>query len=176
MYPVRLGFGTAKSRIRRLMKNGHHAEALLTSVFTFEKIIHRTLKQLVVSAGFKNADADRLLKQIQGFKKQKEIWTCFDPEGRALPAIIGNTHWQHVNKAVEMRNRLVHGLQTYPLDACRAMTENMLELLDQTVRAFKAQYAYDGWSRVAVRYKPTLHTDPKVSILNDDSSLPRHGA
>ena len=69
MYPVRLGFGTAKKRIVTLVENGHHAEALLTSVFTFEKIIHRTLKQLIVSSGFRSKDAKILLSQIQGFKK-----------------------------------------------------------------------------------------------------------
>jgi len=103
MYSVRLGFDSAKKRIKKLITNGHHAEALLTSVFTFEKTIHRTLKQLIVSAGFKNKDAKKLLKQIQGFKKQKEIWSCFDPNGKNLPEIIGNKHWQHINKAVEMR-------------------------------------------------------------------------
>ena len=55
------------------MINGHHAEALLTSVFTFEKIIHRTLTQLIVFAGFRNSDADLLLKKMRGFKRQKEI-------------------------------------------------------------------------------------------------------
>jgi hypothetical protein len=37
MYPVRLGYDTAVTRIRRLMRNDHHAEALITSVFTVEK-------------------------------------------------------------------------------------------------------------------------------------------
>ncbi len=88
MYPVRLGFDSAKLRINKLMINGHHAEALLTSGFTFEKIIHRTLKQLIVSAGFRNSDADLLLKQIRGFNKQKEIWCCFDPEGELTKYIM----------------------------------------------------------------------------------------
>lgn len=166
MYPVRLGFSTAKSRIRKLISNGHHAEALLTSVFTFEKIIHRTLKQLVVSAGFRNADAERLLKQVQGFKRQKDIWSCFDPKGRNLPAIIGNNHWQHVNKAVEMRNALVHGSRAYDLDKCKEMAENILELLDQTVCSFNTEYGYDGWATVAVRRKSVLHLDPKVKHTN----------
>ena len=42
MYPVNLGFDAAKDRIRMLISNGHHCEALLTSVFTLEKTIHRT--------------------------------------------------------------------------------------------------------------------------------------
>jgi len=166
MYSVRLGFESAKKRINNLIKNGHHAEALLTSVFTFEKTIHRTLKQLVVSSGFKNTDATKLLRKIQGFKNQKEIWSCFDPNGKNLPEIIGNKHWQHINKAVKMRNDLVHGTRVYNLNLCKEMAENILELLDQSVASFNAEYGYDGWSRVSIRKKSTLHSDPKVSCKN----------
>lgn len=164
MYPVRLGFNTAKQRIKKLQQNGHYAEALLTSVFTFEKIIHRTLKQLVVSAGFRSKDAEKLLKQVQGFKKQKEIWECFDPENRKLPEIIGNVHWQHINKAVEMRNSLVHGKRAYSLEECRSITENIIALLDQTVSSFSSAYDYDGWEDISKRYKSKLHSDPKVNM------------
>lgn len=164
MYPVRLGIDKAKSRIRRLIKNGHHAEALLTSVFTFEKTIHRTLKQLIVSSGFRNKDADKLLKQFQGLNKHKEVWGCFDPNGKLLPDIIGNNHWQHATKAASMRNKLVHGGRVYNLSDCQTMAENMLLLIDQTVASFKQEYGYDGWRTVSVRRKSTLHSDPKVNI------------
>ena len=164
MYPVRLGIDKAISRIKRLIKNGHHAEALLTSVFTFEKTIHRTLKQLIVSSGFRNADSDKLLKQLQGFNKQKEIWACFDPEGRSLPEIIGNNHWQHIGAAVTMRNNLVHGARAYKLEDCKRTAENILDLIDQTITSFNTEYGYDGWSTVSIRRKSTLHSDPKVKI------------
>lgn len=162
MYPVRLGFKTAKKRIRNLIQNGHNAEALLTSVFTFEKIIHRTLKQLMVSAGFRNKDAKKILEQVKGFKNQKEIWSCFDPQGRNLPAVIGNKHWQHVNSAITMRNQIVHGARVYDLAECKAMAENIIDLLDQTVSAFNSEYGFDGWSKVAIRRISKLHTNPKV--------------
>ena len=116
----------------------------------------------MVSAGFRNKDADRLLRQVQGFNRQKEIWICFDPDWRALPEVIGNQHWQHVKSAIIMRNRLVHGLQTYTLDDCEEMANNILELLDQTVRAFQETYGYNGWDSVSIRRKATLHSDPKV--------------
>ena len=32
----------AVKRIKALLKNGHHAEALVTSVFTFEKMMRKT--------------------------------------------------------------------------------------------------------------------------------------
>jgi len=166
MYSVRLGFNKAKKRIRRLIKNGHHAEALLTSVFTFEKILHRTLKQLIVSSGLRSKDAKLLLSKSQGFKNQKEIWPAFEPTNRTLPEIIGNAHWQHIGKAVKMRNDLVHGTRVYDLSECKETAEQILSLLDQAVSRFKKEYDYDGWSQVSVRKKSVLHTDPKVKSNN----------
>ena len=52
MYPVSLGVNEARSRIEGLLKNGHHAEALLTSVFTVEKTLKRTLKYIMIRRGF----------------------------------------------------------------------------------------------------------------------------
>ena len=166
MYPVKLGISEAKDRINTLIKNGHHAEALLTSVFTFEKTIHRTLKQLIISSGFTNKDADKLLKRLQGFKSQKEIWSCFDPNGKTLPVIIGNKHWQYIEPAVTMRNRMVHGSHAYNLNKCKEMAKNILNLIDDTIVAFNNEYNYDGWSTIKIRRKSTLHSDPKVNIKN----------
>lgn len=164
MYPVKLGFDEAMNRIKNLIKNGHHAEALLTSVFTFEKVLHRTLKQLMVSAGFRSKDANLLLKKTQGFNNQKEIWPIFEPSNRKLPEIIGNKYWQHVGKAVKMRNNLVHGSRVYNLTECKEAAEQIIALLDQTVDKFNREYGYDGWRRVSVRIKAVLHSDPKINV------------
>ena len=162
MYPVKLGFDEAKNRIERLIENGHHAEALLTSVFTFEKILHRTLKQLMISAGFRSIDANLLLTKTKGLSNQKEIWPIFEPNNRKLPDIIGNTYWQHIGKAVKMRNNLVHGARVYNLAECMDTANQIVTLLDKTVDVFQKEYNYDGWSRVSVRIKAVLHSDPKV--------------
>jgi hypothetical protein len=162
MYPVRLGIGQAKQRVRRLLRNGHCAEALLTAVFTFEKTIHRTLKQLIVSAGFTNKSADKLLKNFRGLEHQIDVWSCFDPDGRSLPTAIGSAHWQHINAARTMRNRMVHGAQAYDLQQCRTYAERVLDLIDDTVASFNEAYSFDGWSNVCIRHKSKLHHDPKV--------------
>ncbi len=166
MYPVKLGFNEAKNRIERLIKNEHHAEALLTAFFTFEKTVNRTLKQLIVSAGFRNKHADTLLNKLHGFDRKSDLWACFDPSGRKLPEIIGNNHWQHIQKAKKMRNNLAHGSRVYNLCTCKEVTENMLDSINQTVSCFRREYGYDGWSALSVRYKSTLHSDPKVNVLN----------
>ena len=164
MYPVKLGYSGAKQRIQDLLSNGHHAEALLTSVFTFEKIVHRTLRQLVVSAGFTSASTKILLGQVRGFGKQREVWQCFDPQQRTLVNVISSPHWQHINKAVEMRNKMVHGVRVYDLPSCQTQAQHIVCLLDDTVAAFQATYGYDGWSDVSKRFKPKLHSDPKVLV------------
>ncbi len=164
MYPVTLGFENAKSRIEALLENGHCAEALLTTVFTFEKVIHRTLKQLIVSSGFRNADAEMLMKHFQGFRKQAEIWSCFDPSGQKVVDVISSKNWQFVHDAVKMRNQLVHGARVYDLEACSLMARNILALLDDTVKSFNEKYGFDGWSKVSVRRRSNLHTDPKVVL------------
>jgi len=46
------------------------------------------------------------------------------------------------------------------------MAENILELLDQAVASFNAEYEYDGWGTVSIRRKSTLHSDPKVKFKN----------
>ena len=164
MYPISLGIKTAKNRIRKLLKNGHYAEALLTSVFTYEKTLHRTLEQLIVSSGFRSKDAKKLLENIQGFNRQKNVWSCFDPQNRNLPELIDNNHWQHIKKAVKMRNDLVHGARAYNLDQCRDMSEKILALISNTIDTFEEQYGYNGWERITVRIKSKLHSDPKVKM------------
>jgi len=93
---------------------------------------------------------------------QREVWECCDPNGKGLPEIINSEHWQYANKAVEMRNNLVHGSGVYNSLKCKEMTENVIKLLDQTVISFETEYGYNGWHRVSIRRKSTLHTDPKV--------------
>ncbi len=164
MYPVRLGYDAAKNRIEKLICNGHHAEALLTSVFTLEKIIHRTLRQLLISAGFTSSSTKVLLSQLRGFSKQKEVWKCFDPRERSLAEVVASSHWQHINKAVEMRNKTVHGVRVYKLAEYQTQARLILLLLDDTVAAFQSVYGYDGWGDVSRRIKPKLHSDPKVDL------------
>ena len=67
MYPIRLGYELARTRIKRLIKNGHDPEAVIASAATAEKTFRRVLKQLIVSAGFESTEADKLLKQFRGF-------------------------------------------------------------------------------------------------------------
>ncbi len=164
MYPVKLGYDVAIKRIKQLLRNGHNAEALITSVFTVEKVLRRTLKELMVSAGFTSKAANTLLEQIRGFKNIKDVWSCFDPAGESLPTIVGNAHWQTISPSVTMRNKLVHGDRVYNLAECKAQAEKVLKSLEKIEKTFQPRYGYSGWKAFSVRRKSKLHLDPRVKI------------
>jgi hypothetical protein len=148
MYPVRLGYDEAVKRINRLLSNKHDAESLVTSVFTMEKTFRRTLKHLIVRAGYGPKDADKLLDKFRGLQNIKDLWPLFDPEHGRLPAIIGNTHWQVFDNATKMRNELVHGVQVYNRSACRKTTKQVLTALEATRTTFNQRYGFDGWGKI----------------------------
>lgn len=155
MYPVSFGFQEAERRIRALLANGHHAEALITSVFTFEKTLRRTLRFCAVSRGFTSKQAEALFNGM-GFKDLKEVWPCFEKEHRSLPEFIGNSKWQHVQPAVTMRNKLAHGERVYKLIDCKLAAEQILDALNEFRAKLNADIQFDGWSRLPVRRKAAL--------------------
>lgn len=155
MYPVSLGFQEAERRIRALLANGHNAEALITSVFTFEKTLRRALRFCAVSRGFTSKQAEALFDNM-GFKDLKEIWPCFEKENRSLPDFVGNTKWQHVQPAFTMRNKLAHGERVYKLADCQLAAELLLDALNEFRAKLSAEIQFDGWSRLPVRRKAAL--------------------
>ncbi|MGE0022971.1 MAG: hypothetical protein AB7S70_04990, partial [Hyphomicrobium sp.] len=107
MYPVRLDFAQVIGRIKALQKNGHDAEALVTSIFTLEKLIKRSLRRAIVARGFTIKQADKLLAR-NGFDALVEMWPIFEREHRTLQSLVGGV-WAPIKKAKEMRNAFVHG-------------------------------------------------------------------
>lgn len=168
MYPITAGLQEAKDRINNLLKNGHHSEALVTSVFTLEKTIRRVLRQLIISTGFNSVQADRYLKKLNGIHSLKEHWEFFDPHHRKLPDIIGSRDWNNISDNEKgysyMRNQMIHGIRVYKLSECKSVAESALITLDSIVSSFDAHYGYDGWSRATSRKTSALHSDPKVKI------------
>lgn len=164
MYPVKLGYGEAVKRINQLLKNGHAAEALLTSVFTAEKTLRRTLKQLVVSAGFPSKPAEKMVNRFRGLEALKDGWEMFDPRQESLALIVDKVAWDSLKEAQTMRNNFVHGTAVYSLSKCDDTARKVLAALDSIVKTFDARYGYSGWTTVAIRYKSALHIDPKVKV------------
>lgn len=164
MYPVSLGYAEAVKRINALLKNGHNAEALLTSVFTVEKTLHRTLKQLIVSAGFPSKQAEALISQFKGMEKAKQVWPCFDPRHEALSTFVAPPTLKTIAEAQTMRNKLVHGTAVFSQAVCEATARAVLVALDDLKKSLDVRYGFNGWTKVSVRRTSRLHADAKVTV------------
>lgn len=155
MYPVSLGYSEAISRITKLQSNGHQAEALLTSVFTFEKTIKRTLRYMITCRGFTSKQADIMISR-SGFAHLRRLWPCFEKHHRDLQEMIKEARWQHILQAFTMRNDLVHGTKVYNLTECETYTTHVLGALDELQGVLKKEIGFDGWSTTRRRNKPKL--------------------
>jgi hypothetical protein len=164
MYPVRLGYKTAISRINELMENGHYPEALVTSMFTVEKTLRRTLRQIVVSAGFASKHADKIVGNLKGLDTLKNSWELYEPSNKKLTEIISSEDWKQFKEAATMRNKMIHGERVYELETCKNEATKVLAALDTLKTNFDNIYGYSGWETFSKRIKSQLHLDPKVKI------------
>jgi len=164
MYPVKLGYEGAVSRIEALLENGHSAEALVTTAFTVEKTVRRTLKQLVISSGFTSKSADQILKTLRGLGALKQAWRLYDPAEREFIHVVPPATLGPIEKAAEMRNKLVHGERVYNLEECAAQAKAALAALHTIKTAFDAEYGYSGWTVGKKRLSARLHVDPTVKV------------
>jgi hypothetical protein len=161
MYPVKLGFEAATDRIQNLSKNKHHAESLVTAVFTTEKTLRRTLKFLIVSCGFKSVIADKIINTVRGLDAIKNSWEFFEPNHKKLTDIVDAKDWEVIARCSSMRNQLVHGIKVYKLDLCKEETKNVLKSLKKIKKTLEDNYGYSGWSLMKIRKESKLHIDPK---------------
>ena len=162
MYPVKLGYTDAVLRVRALIQNGHDAEALLTAMFTTEKTLYRTLRQLVISSGFPSTQADVLMGRFKGIENIKSVWSCFDPRHKKLSDFVAQGTWKSIADAQTMRNQLVHGVAVFSPADCQVVANDVLTALDDLRGTLDKRYGFDGWSAIKRRIKSTLHADPRV--------------
>ena len=155
MYPITLGFDEAINRIEALLNNGHNTVALVTSVFTLEKTMRRSLKIAILARGFSLKQSQRFTER-KGFGELKEMWDLFDKDYRTLPAFVGNGHWQHVPGAVAMRNKLVHGAKVYKLAECKLFAGHVLSALKALRATVQTEYGRDPWQRITGKRTPRL--------------------
>lgn len=164
MYSVRLGYNKALERIDELVKNGHHSESFVTTVFTIEKTLRRTFRQLVVSSGFKSTIADKIVKQSNGLNRLIQNWEFYDPNHKKFSSIIASREIKTIREAASMRNKLIHGERVYNLEIYKKETQKVLKSLEKIKNCFENEYGYSGWKTAKGRKKSKLHYEPKVTI------------
>ena len=91
MYPARIGFQSVLNRINALRANGHSAEALVTSVFTMEKLMRRTMRVAIVARGFSSLQTNRLLER-KGFGELRDMWDIFDKTHAAWNTLLESAY------------------------------------------------------------------------------------
>lgn len=164
MYPLRLPYKKVRSRLKNLIKDGYSSEALVTSMFTVERILRRTLIQLVISAGFTTNQAFRIIARLNGLQAIKEVWTIYDPKNRTLTQILTNTIWQNLRETAKMRNGIIHGTVTYSQSKCKKKAQEIIDILDIIKEKLYATYGYHGWGGLSKRRSAVLHVDPKIIL------------
>lgn len=162
MYSVKLGYPAALKRINMLATKGFHAESLVTSVFTVEKTMRRTLRQLIVSAGFKSVIANKIIKKLNGIYQVCDAWELYDPLHRKITAVVPNDSIRIIKEASQKRNKMIHGEKVFKSEICEEETKKVLKALDEIKTHFDLSYGYSGWTNVSIRRKSALHLDPKI--------------
>ncbi|SHM83191.1 hypothetical protein [Polaribacter sp. KT 15] len=162
MYSIKLGYDKALERINSLIDNGHHSESLVTSVFTVEKTIRRTFKQLIVTQGFKRTMADKIVKQSNGLNKLIDNWEIYAPKNRKFSDLIENDDIKIIKEAATMRNKLIHGEKVFSLEICKQETEKVLKSLERIKNCFEKEYAYSGWEIIKEKKRRKNNNASKV--------------
>lgn len=147
MYPISLGLDGAILRIEKLAENGHHAEALLTTVFTYEKTLKRSVRIAILARGFSSRQADMLMKR-GGLQSLIDLWPIFDIEQMSFDRVIGQNSYQILKRASKMRNDLVHGSSVFKLDACKELSKILLSQIKDLQKIVIERYGYDPWSKI----------------------------
>lgn len=145
MYPVRLNFEQVLQRIEALLNNGHHAEALVTSMFTLEKLIKRSLRRAIVARGFSITQSNKILAR-NGFDALVAQWDVFDRRHRTLPSIL-QAEWSNVKQAKKMRNDLVHGNKVFDLAECQSKATEVLIAIRKLHAFIVEDYGSDPWQK-----------------------------
>lgn len=144
MYPARIDFQEVIKRIETLLANGHHAEALVTSMFTVEKLIRRSLRMAIVARGFSQDQANVILGR-NGFDDLQKKWPVFDRHNRELNTIVDNADWQCIMEAKSMRNDFVHGKNVHELAKCEQRAKEVLAALGRMHGRVAQDYGRDPW-------------------------------
>ncbi len=115
------------------------------TVFFVEKIMRRTLLQLIIWKGLSLEDAMKVVKRLNGLWRVIDAWPCYDPSNRVLQTIIGPNNIETVTKAAQKRNALVHGSGNEGQKVYKRLLPPLISALDDIKQKFEAEYGFYGW-------------------------------
>lgn len=145
MISLRRRYKTARARIEELKNSAPADEAFVMTVFFVEKIIRRTLLQLIIWKGMTHQDAMKVVKRLNGLWRVIDTWPCYDPSNRVLETIIGKTNIDIVTEAAKKRNALVHGSGNEGQKVYKRAIPPLIAALDDIKQKFESEYGFYGW-------------------------------
>ncbi|HBM16795.1 MAG TPA: hypothetical protein DD381_10695 [Lentisphaeria bacterium] len=145
MISLRRTYKFARNRINQLRASAPPDEAFVLTMFFVEKIIRRTLLQLMIRSGMTLADAVVAMKKLKGIWAVKNAWHKYDPANRDLEAVIGKAHWDVIADSATKRNDLVHGSGNEGQRVYSQVLTPLIASLDQIRQTFTGEYKYAGW-------------------------------
>jgi hypothetical protein len=145
MISLRGRYKTAGARVEELRNSAPPDEAFVMTVFFVQKIIRRTLLQLVIWKGMTPPDAMKVVKRLSGLWRVIDAWPCYDPSNRVLETIIGKTNLNTVTEAAKKRNAFLPGSGNEGQKAYRKAIPPLIAALDNIKEKFEAEYGYYGW-------------------------------
>lgn len=148
VYPLKWRYKRVRARLEAMSQWATPGEAYVLTVFFAEKLIRRTLVQLVIRNGTTPDDAFQATQELRGIWKVKKAWKKYDPEGRSLDGVIGEANWDVVKTAAKYRNALVHGSEHQAQKVYSRHRRKLLKTLDDIRNKFSAEYGYSGWKNM----------------------------
>jgi hypothetical protein len=145
MISLRRTYRYARNRIDQLQATAPPDEAFVLTMFFVEKIIRRTLLQLMIRSGQSKADAVDLMKKLKGIWAVKRAWRKYDPARRDLETVVGNADWSVIADSADKRNDLVHGSGNEGQRFYSGALPPLITTLDDIRSRFSAEYNYAGW-------------------------------
>jgi hypothetical protein len=147
MWVQTLGLDEAMKRIKALLENGHSAEAMVTSIFTLEKLIKRATRRVIRQSG-KSVEESKRLVDKPGFDELCKLWAKYDPDGEGPEALISAADWKKALETKQMRNDPVHGRKVFGLKNCKDRSRHILKVLKKLRDEYTDLYGSDPWKRL----------------------------
>jgi len=145
MISLKRSYKWARNRINELHASAPLDEAFVLTMFFIEKIVRRTLLQLMIRTGMTSTDAVGEMKKLYGIWAVKKAWRKYDPHKRDLESVIGTTNWEVLKDSATWRNDLVHGAGNEGQRFYKKALPPLVTTLDSIRNVFSSEYRYSGW-------------------------------
>ncbi len=145
MFSLKRSYKWCRNRIDDLQKTVRTDEAFVLTMFFVEKIIRRTLLQLIIRTGRSKTDAVESVKKLMGIWAVKKAWKNYDPKNRDLEIVIGQPNWETIKGSACLRNVLIHGSGNEDQRLYKRKLPALIQTLDDISGIFSREYHYSGW-------------------------------